>query len=303
MEKLAQKWFGDIAPGAPLHRNLPKEDTQTATRRKTVEADVPVDIVFIGFHIGTRLSLDYYATDLLSDILGGGASTRFYKDLVKDKAFFTSINCFISGTDDAGLILPPRIAPIQVVIVPIFKNQEQLDEIDSAMSPIIKDLKEKGVTVKFDKRDHQRPGWKFAEYELQGVPIRLAIGARDLANGTIEMARRDLKTKELVPMDGLDQRIVDTLGAIQTQIFNKAKNFREEHTYQAETWEEFKDIIATKPGFVSAHWDGTSESELKIKAETKATIRCIPLDVIEEKGACIYSGKPSSHRVIFAKAY
>lgn len=209
----------------------------------------------------------------------------------------------MAHSDDLGLVLPPRVAPIQVVIVPIFRNEEQLAAISEKIAPLLKGLKKLGIRVKFDTRDHQRPGWKFAEYELQGVPIRLAVGPRDLENGTVEMARRDTQTKELVAFDGLEHVLDELLEEIQKAIFEKAKNFREDRLFEANDWVEFKDIIANRPGFVYAHWDGTSETELKIKEETKATIRCIPLDSKEESGACIYTGKPSKQRVIFAKAY
>jgi len=209
----------------------------------------------------------------------------------------------MAHSDDAGLVLPPRIAPIQVVIVPIFKGEEQLAEISEFLAPIIADFRKKGIRVKYDNRDHQRPGWKFAEYELQGVPVRLAIGQRDMQNGTIELARRDEKTKETVPSEGLVERVEALLEEIQVNIFNKALSFREEHTFKTDSWEEFKELIGRTAGFVHAYWDGTSETELKIKEETKATIRCIPLGVEEEPGVCIYSGKPALRRVIFAKAY
>jgi prolyl-tRNA synthetase len=209
----------------------------------------------------------------------------------------------MAHSDNAGLVLPPKVAPIQVVIVPIFKGEEQLQAISEKVNPLIKELRGRGVAVKFDDRENQRPGWKFAEYELQGVPIRLAIGARDLANGTIEIARRDEKTKETVQIEGLTQTVVDLLDEIQNNIYQKALNFRTENMHEANSWDEFKDIIENKIGFVSAHWDGTGETEQRIKEETKATIRCIPFDSVEEEGVCVYSGKPSKRKVIFAKAY
>ena len=209
----------------------------------------------------------------------------------------------MAHSDNLGLILPPRVAPIQVVIVPIFRNEEQLAAISEKVSPMLKALKRLGVRVKFDDRDHQRPGWKFAEYELQGVPIRLAVGPRDLENGTVELARRDTQSKEVVQFEGLEQVLADLLEEIQQSIYDKAKSFREERLFKANEWAEFKDLVANRPGFIYAHWDGTTETELKIKEETKATIRCIPLEGKEEVGKCVYSGKPSSQRVIFAKAY
>lgn len=249
---------------------------------------------FLGQNFAKAFNVKFAGKDGKEDFVWAtswGVSTRLIGALI------------MAHSDNSGLVLPPKVAPIQVVIVPIFRNDEQLVAISDKLSPIIKELRAKGVSVKFDDRDHQRPGWKFAEYELQGVPIRLAMGPRDLDNGTIELARRDEKSKEIVPIDGLVDTVVNLLEEIQTNIFNKAYTFREEHTYTANSWEEFKELIANSPGFVHAHWDGTGETELKIKEETKATLRCIPLDAVEEEGVCIYSGKPSKRRVIFAKAY
>ncbi|MDA3882858.1 MAG: proline--tRNA ligase [Bacteroidales bacterium] len=209
----------------------------------------------------------------------------------------------MAHSDDNGLVLPPELAPIQVVIVPIYKNDEQLDNIRKQVSDIQKKLTGKGVSVKFDDRDTHKPGWKFAQYELQGVPIRLAMGPRDIENGTVEVARRDTLTKETVEIKNIEDYIENLLDTIQQNIYDKAFNYRKEHTHTVDTYDEFKEIIAQKGGFVSAHWDGTSETEEKIKQETKATIRCIPLDAKEEPGTCIYSGKPSSKRVLFAIAY
>ncbi|MFW5852153.1 MAG: proline--tRNA ligase, partial [Bacteroidota bacterium] len=209
----------------------------------------------------------------------------------------------MAHSDDNGLVLPPELAPIQVVIVPIYKNDEQLEDIRTQVSEIQKKLTNKGVSVKFDDRDTHKPGWKFAQYELQGVPIRLAIGPRDIENGTVEVARRDTLTKETVEIKNIEDYIENLLDTIQQNIYDKAFNYRKEHTHTVDTYDEFKKIIAQKGGFVSAHWDGTSETEEKIKQETKATIRCIPLDAKEEPGTCIYSGKPSSKRVLFAIAY
>lgn len=208
----------------------------------------------------------------------------------------------MAHSDDQGLVLPPKLAPIQVVIVPIFKGEEQLNNIKSKIDPIVKELRSKGVSVKFDTTDNQSPGFKFAEYELKGVPIRLAIGNRDIENGTIELARRDTKSKQSMPFEGIVDSVVNTLDEIQHAIYQKALDFRTENTHQVNTWEEFK-IQIEKGGFISAHWDGTSETEEQIKELTKATIRCIPLDAKEEVGTCVYSGKPSGKRVIFARAY
>jgi prolyl-tRNA synthetase len=206
-------------------------------------------------------------------------------------------------SDDNGLVLPPKLAPIQVAIVPIFKTQEQLSLISERVQPIIDELKSNGISVKYDDRDNNSPGWKFSEYEFKGVPVRLAIGARDLENNTVEMARRDTLEKKAMPYEGIVNVVRETLDDIQKNLFNRALKFREENSHRADTWNEFRDIIANKGGFVYAHWDGTAETEQKIKEETKATIRCIPLDSIKEKGNCIYSGKPSDHRVVFAVAY
>ncbi len=220
-----------------------------------------------------------------------GVSTRLMGALV------------MAHSDDNGLVLPPKLAPFQVVIVPIYKNDEQLSAISAKVDEIVGKLKARGISVKYDSSDAKKPGWKFAEYELKGVPLRLAIGPRDLENGTVELARRDLLTKEVVNIEGIDEYVENLLENIQQTIYKKAFDYRTEHTSKADTWEEFKEILAAKGGFISAHWDGTSETEQKIKEETKATIRCIPLDAEEEEGKCIYSGKPSNKRVIYAIAY
>jgi len=209
----------------------------------------------------------------------------------------------MAHSDDNGLVLPPKLAPFQVVIVPIYKTDDQLDAISEKVNEIVSKLKAKGVSVKYDSSDAKKPGWKFAEYELKGVPVRLAMGPRDLENGTVEVARRDTLTKEVVNIDGIDQYIVDLLDNIQTNIFKKAQDFRNEHITKVETWDEFKDVLVNKGGFISAHWDGTVETEQKIKEETKATIRCIPLDVVDEDGKCIYTGNQSHRRVLFALSY
>ncbi len=209
----------------------------------------------------------------------------------------------MAHSDDNGLVLPPKLAPIQVVIVPIFRKEEQLTAISQKADEIIAELKSKGVSVKYDDSDNKKPGWKFAEYELKGVPVRLAMGPRDLENGTVEVARRDTLEKSVVSLDGIGEYIEKLLEEIQQNIYNKALKFREENTSEADTWDEFKEIIQNRGGFVSAHWDGTSETEDKIKNETKATIRCIPLDSKPEEGQCIYSVKPSKQRVLFAVAY
>ena len=205
-------------------------------------------------------------------------------------------------SDDDGLVLPPKLAPTQVVIVPIYRAEEQLEQITAKVKPLLQELKKAGISVKYDDSDANKPGWKFAEYELRGVPVRLAIGARDLENGTVEIARRDLKTKETVPFEGLTERIQALLDDIQQTIYNKALAFRSANTFRVDTFEQFQEQIE-KGGFLLAHWDGTSETEEAIKEATKATIRCIPFDQEPEAGVCIYSGKPSVGRVVFARAY
>ena len=208
----------------------------------------------------------------------------------------------MTHSDDNGLVLPPNLAPTQVVIVPIFKKQDQLDALMEKLNPLADELKKLGIRVQVDASDNATPGFKFAEYELKGVPLRLAMGGRDLENGTIELARRDTMTKETVSFDGIVETIQSLLKEIQDNIYQKALNFRIENTREVNTWEEFKEEIK-KPGFLLCHWDGTAETEEKIKAETKATIRCIPLEGDKTPGKCIYTGKPSAQRVIFAIAY
>jgi prolyl-tRNA synthetase len=200
----------------------------------------------------------------------------------------------MAHSDDNGLVLPPKLAPYQVVIVPIYKQADQLDAISE---------KVKEITAKYDNNDTKKPGWKFAEYELKGVPVRIAIGPRDLENGTAEVARRDTLEKQVVSMDGIETFVQNLLDEIQANIFNKALKFRGEMTTPVDSYEEFKEVLQNKGGFISAHWDGTTETEQAIKDETKATIRCIPFDQVPEEGKCIYSGKPSKGRVLFALAY
>ena len=208
----------------------------------------------------------------------------------------------MTHSDDKGLVLPPKLAPFQVVIVPIYRSEDQLNEINQSAESVKSLLEEKGVSVKYDSRDTHKPGWKFAEYELKGVPIRLAVGMRDLENGTIEIARRDTLEKETISIKGVENRIVVLLDEIQKNLYSKAKDFRASNTFEANSYEEFKQIIE-KGGFVYAHWDGTNETELQIKNETKATIRCITMEPSREVGECMISGKPSERRVLFAKAY
>lgn len=209
----------------------------------------------------------------------------------------------MSHSDDEGLVLPPNLAPIQVVIVPIYKGLEQLDAISQKIDPIIQNLKAKGISVKFDNRDTHKPGFKFAEWELKGVPVRIAIGNRDIENGTVEVARRDTKEKQILEFTDLENKIANLLIAMQDEMYLKALNFRDNHITLVNTWHEFQDVLENKGGFISAHWDGTAETEDKIKEATKATIRCIPFDNPHEAGVCVFSGKPSTERVLFAKAY
>ena len=208
----------------------------------------------------------------------------------------------MTHSDDNGLVLPPKLAPIQVVIVPIYRSQEQLDTINAKVAPIVEKLKKQGISVKYDNADNKRPGFKFADYELKGVPVRLVLGARDIENGTIEVMRRDTLEKETVSIEGIEGYVEKLLDDIQNNIYTKALNHRLEMTTKVDTWEDFKTQIE-KGGFILAHWDGTTETEEKTKEETKATIRCIPLDGEEEEGKCIYTGKPSKRRVIFARNY
>ncbi len=220
-----------------------------------------------------------------------GVSTRLIGALV------------MAHSDDQGLVLPPKIAPLQVVIVPIFKGDEQKAAIDAKVNVMMAELKALCISVKYDDSDNARPGWKFAEHEMKGVPVRIAIGARDLEQNIVEVARRDTKEKANASIDGIGLHVKNLLDEIQQNIFNRAKAFRDDHITEANTWEEFVQLLDTKAGFISAHWDGTPETEEKIKEQTKATIRCIPLDNKQEAGTCILSGNPSTQRVLFARAY
>jgi prolyl-tRNA synthetase len=220
-----------------------------------------------------------------------GVSTRLMGALV------------MAHSDDNGLVLPPKLAPTQVVFIPIYKTEEELSAISEKVIILKKQLEAKGITTQYDNRDTVKPGFKFAEYELKGYPVRIAMGPKDLEKGTVEIARRDTLTKEFIAQDIVVEYVSNLLEDIQQNIFNRALKFREETTTSVDSYEEFKRVLDEKPGFVLAHWDGTPETEEKIKDETKATIRCIPLEGKEETGTCIYSGKPSSRRVIFARAY
>jgi prolyl-tRNA synthetase len=220
-----------------------------------------------------------------------GVSTRLIGGLV------------MTHSDDEGLVLPPRIAPLQVVIVPIYKGEEQKALLDEKVHAMLASFKAAGIRVKYDDSDNQRPGWKFAEYELKGVPVRIAVGPRDLENNQVEIARRDTKEKTTVSMDGITATVSQLLLDIQSNLFNRAKKYRDEHITKVDSWDDFISTLDTKAGFVSAHWDGTPETEDKIKEMTKATIRCIPLNNEQEAGTCILTGKPSVQRVLFARAY
>lgn len=209
----------------------------------------------------------------------------------------------MTHSDDNGLVLPPNLAPIQVVIVPIYKGEEQLAQISVVADQLVADLKKAGVSVKYDNRDTYKPGWKFAQYELQGVPVRIAIGPKDIENGGVELARRDTLTKEFVSQENVVEKVKGLMIEIQENLHTRARDFRDSHITEVDTFEEFKEVLKTKGGFISAHWDGTSETELKIKDKTKATIRCIPMDQKQEEGKCVFTGNPSSQRVLFAKAY
>jgi len=220
-----------------------------------------------------------------------GVSTRLIGGLV------------MTHSDDEGLVLPPRIAPVQVVIVPIFKGDEQKAMIDEKMAVVVASFKAAGIRVKYDNTEHNRPGWKFAEYELKGVPIRIAVGPRDLENNQVELARRDTKEKTAISLDGLTETVAALLLEIQANLLQRATKYRDDHITTVDTWDEFINVLDNKTGFVLAHWDGTAETEEKIKDQTKATIRCIPLDNPLEVGKCILTGNPSKQRVLFARAY
>ena len=209
----------------------------------------------------------------------------------------------MAHSDNNGLVLPPKLAPIQVVLIPIYKGEEQMRQIVERLRTIAEELTSKGLSVKIDDRDNVRSGFKFAEYELKGVPVRLALGPRDLENGTIELVRRDTLEKETIPQAGLTDRVASLMDEIQQNIFRKALDYRNSMITKVDTWDEFVDVLENKGGFISAHWDGTVETEVAIKDATKATIRCIPMDAVEEEGKCVFSGKPSHRRVLFARSY
>lgn len=249
---------------------------------------------FLGQNFAKAFNVQFTSREGKLDYVWGtswGVSTRLMGALI------------MAHSDDDGLVLPPKLAPIHVVIVPIFKTEEELNKISDKVQEISTALRKQGYSVKFDNRDTHKPGFKFAEWELKGVPVRLAIGPRDMENGTVEVARRDTKEKQVMKLDQVAVEIPKLLDDIQNNIYQRALSFRSSVTTQVDTYEEFKKVLDEKGGFISAHWDGTQETEAAIKEETKATIRCIPLDAKEEAGTCMYSGKPSSRRVLFARAY
>ena len=250
---------------------------------------------FLGQNFAKAFDVKFTSKEGKQDFVWGtswGVSTRLMGALI------------MAHSDDQGLILPPKLAPIQVVIVPIYKGEEQLNVIREKTNEMIRPLRAAGITVKFDDRDTFKPGFKFAEWELKGVPVRFAIGPKDMENNSVEIARRDTGVKEVFSLDGnLVAKVQDLLNDIQDSIYKKALDYRNTNTRKADSYDEFKSILENEGGFVLAHWDGTAETEEKIKEETKATIRCIPIDVTQEEGICIFSGKPSSGRVLFAKAY
>ena len=249
---------------------------------------------FLGQNFANAFNVQFTGKDGKLDYVWGtswGVSTRLMGALI------------MAHSDDDGLVLPPKLAPIHVVIVPIFRSEEELTKITSKVDELSAALRKQGLSVKFDNRDTHKPGFKFAEWELKGVPVRLAIGPRDLENGTVEVARRDTKEKQVMKLEEVETKIPALLEDIQNNIFQKAKSFRDSLITKADSFEDFKRVLDEKGGFVQAHWDGTKETEAAIKEQTKATIRCIPLYAAEEQGACVYSGKPSSRRVLFARAY
>lgn len=248
---------------------------------------------FLGQNFAKAFEVKFTGKDGKQDYVWAtswGVSTRLMGALI------------MAHSDDNGLVLPPKVAPVQVVIIPIYKNEEELNAIRKVASEIMNSLKKENVRVKFDDRDNQRPGWKFADYEFKGVPLRIAMGPRDLENGTLELARRDTLEKKSVSREEAINQIPGLLDEIQKSLFQKALDFRSRMTKKIDSWEQFK-VEIEKGGFLSAHWDGTAETEQKIKELTKATIRCIPLDAVDESGLCVFSGKPSARRVLFAKAY
>jgi prolyl-tRNA synthetase len=249
---------------------------------------------FLGQNFAKAFDVKFTGKDGKQDFVWAtswGVSTRLMGALI------------MAHSDDQGLVLPPKLAPTQVVIVPIYKSEDSLKQISERVDVIVKNLKAKGIRVKYDDRDTQRPGWKFAEYEFKGVPVRLAIGERDLQNGTVEVARRDTKEKKSYSLEGIEENVITLLDEIQDNLYKKALDYRTSNSHKVDSYDEFKKQLDGSGGFIYAHWDGTPETEQRIKDETKATIRCIPLDNKEEEGKCILTGNPSKQRVIFARAY
>ena len=294
----AEKWMGVpvvVGHKSPNERFAGAEDTLTIEALmqdgKALQSGTSH---FLGQNFAKAFDVTYTTKEGKQEYVWAtswGVSTRLMGALI------------MAHSDNNGLVLPPKLAPIQVAMVPIYKGDEQLKEMTEKLESIAAELRAKGVSVKVDARDNVRSGFKFAEYELKGVPVRLALGPRDLQNGTIEVARRDTLTKEVVSQEGIADYIVSLLDQIQDNIFQKALNYRNSMITEVNTWEEFIDVLDNKGGFVSAHWDGTPETEVAIKEATKATIRCIPLDAKPEEGKCIFTGKPSKCRVLFARSY
>jgi prolyl-tRNA synthetase len=286
----AEKWMA-----MPVVKGRKSESERFAGAMDTMCIDLQAGTShFLGQNFAKAFDVKFTSKEGVQDYVWAtswGVSTRLMGALI------------MTHSDDQGLRLPPMIAPIHVVIVPIYKGEEQLATIGEKMKPLMADLKAKGVTVKFDDDDTKRSGWKFAEYELKGVPVRVAIGPKDMENGTIEIARRDTGAKTTIPQEGAAEYIQNLLQEIQDNLFNQALLYREEHITKVDTYEEFKKLLDEKGGFFLAHWDGTKETEEKVKDETKATIRCIPLDLGKEEGTCMVTGKPSTQRVLFARAY
>ena len=249
---------------------------------------------FLGQNFGKAFDVQFATRDGGMDYAWAtswGVSTRLMGALI------------MAHSDNNGLVLPPKLAPIQVVMIPIYKGDEELQKMTAELEKIAEPLRAKGISVKIDNRDNVRSGFKFAEYELKGVPVRIVVGPRALANGTVEMMRRDTLVKENVALEGLDTLVASTLEDMQKSIFEKALQFRNSMITKVDTWEEFQEVLENKGGFISAHWDGTTETEVAIKEATKATIRCIPFDTVDEEGTCVFSGKPSQRRVLFARSY
>ena len=297
-KEFAEQWMGVpviVGHKSPNERFAGAEDTLTIEALmqdgKALQSGTSH---FLGQNFAKAFDVQYTSKEGKQEYVWAtswGVSTRLMGALI------------MAHSDNNGLVLPPKLAPIQVVMVPIYKGEEQRLQVVARLEEMAKELRAKGVSVKVDGRDNVRSGFKFAEYELKGVPVRLALGPRDMENGTIELARRDTLSKEIVSQEGLTERIVNLLDEIQQNIFQKALDYRNSMITKVDTWEEFQQVLNEKGGFISAHWDGTPETEQAIKEATKATIRCIPMDVVEEEGTCIFSGKPSKYRVLFAKSY